>query len=148
MIPRGNPQRDDAAAPAEALGRPDPAQAARSHHRSTSAHRENTAGQAEENTEVSRLLRTLADESMGPLAGVRHLVERAAQHLDALPQPCGAANGHHLEWIARRVHAIQEDLLGIAHTITGPPAPSRRTAAAPPPDVPSAPAPADHRPVR
>ncbi|SEO73544.1 hypothetical protein SAMN05216267_103930 [Actinacidiphila rubida] len=113
------------------LPHPDQAHTARLATRSTTARHEDPAGSAETAAETGRLIRTLADEN-GPLADVRHLVEHAAHRLDGPRGFDGPAAGHRLEWIARRVHGIQEDLRGIADTIPNSANEFRRAAAAPP----------------
>ncbi|WP_234333647.1 hypothetical protein [Streptomyces viridochromogenes] len=69
-----------------------------------------SAGAADAVTQLSGLLRQLADEHTGPLSTVRGLVEHAAQRLDRLPAAYGPASAHQLELIARRLHGIQQDL--------------------------------------
>ncbi|WP_329074946.1 relaxase/mobilization nuclease [Streptomyces niveus] len=56
------------------------------------------------------ILAKLADEGSGPLAAARKLIEHTAHRLDALPGSNGAEAGHHLEWAARRLFALQQDL--------------------------------------
>ncbi|MEH0658492.1 relaxase/mobilization nuclease [Streptomyces turgidiscabies] len=86
--------------------------------------------------QFSALLKQLSDESDGPLAAVRSVVEHTAHRL---ARPDGSAQldpaRHRLEWIAGRLHGIQQDLDSTAAQL----------AAAPRRPVPS-PAPTVHRP--
>ncbi|MER5782640.1 relaxase/mobilization nuclease [Streptomyces mobaraensis] len=58
----------------------------------------------------AELLRRLAEESGGPLAAVRRQVEQAAYRVAGLPDGQGGDAGRRLEWVARRLYALQEDL--------------------------------------
>ncbi|MFI1183580.1 relaxase/mobilization nuclease [Streptomyces sp. NPDC020799] len=63
------------------------------------------------------LLRQLAEESNGPLANVRRLVERAAYQVADLPDGQGGDTGRRLEWVARRLYALQKDLHATASSL-------------------------------
>ncbi|MET9550107.1 hypothetical protein ABZY36_33090 [Streptomyces sp. NPDC006627] len=63
---------------------------------------------------LATLMYQLADETNGPIASVRGLVEQAAHRLEELPHSYGPAAGHRLEWIARRLYGIQQDLKAAA----------------------------------
>lgn len=117
---------------------PDPAQAARFAARSTAVHSEHPAGSVEAAAQLSQLLGRLADENAGPLATVRGLVEHAAHRLDGLPYAYGPEAGHQLEWIARRLHGLQQNLDAVAAALTT----ATRT---PPPAAPAPAAPASAR---
>ncbi|WP_338326688.1 hypothetical protein [Streptomyces lasalocidi] len=75
----------------------------------------------------------LADEQAGPLATVRGLVEHTAYRIARQPGAAGTDTAHRLELIARRLHAIQQDLDTTAACLVKPrvaaaPAATRRTA--------------------
>ncbi|MFH9862179.1 relaxase/mobilization nuclease [Streptomyces sp. NPDC017202] len=78
--------------------------------------------------QLARVLTQLAEEQAGPLATVRGLIEHTAHRLERQPGPAGAEAAHGLELIARRLHAIQQDLDTTAARLVQP-----RTAALPPP---------------
>jgi hypothetical protein len=109
----------------------DPAPAAHS----AAVHSRNSAASAEDAAQLSHLLRRLADEDTSQLASIRGLIEHAAHRLDDFPHTWSPETGHRLEWIARRLHGIQEDCRSIAHTLTSGPAATPRHATAPPPRV-------------
>ncbi|MGC0342719.1 relaxase/mobilization nuclease [Streptomyces sp. SLBN-8D4] len=77
--------------------------------------------------QLASVLTQLADEQTGPLATVRGLVEHTAQRIARQPGAAGTATAHRLELIARRLHAIQQDLDSTAACLVQP-----RVAAAPP----------------
>ncbi|MGW2597179.1 hypothetical protein [Streptomyces klenkii] len=60
------------------------------------------------------LLHRLAEEGNGPLANIRRLVEQAAFHVADLPDGRGNEAGRRLEWAARRLFALQQDLQATA----------------------------------
>ncbi|MGW6454402.1 relaxase/mobilization nuclease [Streptomyces sp. NPDC055078] len=60
--------------------------------------------------QLASVLMQLADEQAGPLATVRGLVEHTAHRIARQPGAVGADTAHRLELIARRIHAIQQDL--------------------------------------
>jgi hypothetical protein len=60
--------------------------------------------------QLASVLAQLADEQAGPLAAVRGLVEHTAHRIARQPSAAGADTAHRLEWIAQRLHAIQQDL--------------------------------------
>ncbi|MFI1677405.1 relaxase/mobilization nuclease [Streptomyces sp. NPDC020607] len=60
--------------------------------------------------QLASVLTQLADEQAGPLAAVRGLVEHTAHRLARQPGAAGTDTAHRLELIARRLHAIQQDL--------------------------------------
>ncbi|WP_416986957.1 hypothetical protein [Streptomyces sp. T028] len=70
--------------------------------------------------QLGELLHQLADETTGPLATARGLVEHAAHRLGALPHPDCLVTEHQLEWIARRLYGIQQDLDSVAADLTAP----------------------------
>lgn len=99
------------------------------------------------------LLGEITDGAAGLLAQVRRRIEQAAIHAADSPDLRGAGADRRLEWIARRLHGIQEDLRDIIHTLdspTPPPhlatAPSSFTRPAPAPTP--LPAPRRRTPVR
>jgi hypothetical protein len=64
--------------------------------------------------QLAQLLHQVADEATGPLATARGLVEHAAHRLGPRPYAYGPTPEHQLEWIARRLHGIQQDLHSVA----------------------------------
>jgi len=60
--------------------------------------------------QLAGVLSQLADEQAGPLATVRGLVEHTAYRIARQPGAAGTDTAHRLELIARRLHAIQQDL--------------------------------------
>jgi hypothetical protein len=76
--------------------------------------------------QLASVLIQLAGEQAGPLATVRGLVEHTAHRIARQPGVDGADTAHRLEWIARRLHAIQQDLDTTAARLVQP-----RVAAAP-----------------
>ncbi|MHA5052083.1 hypothetical protein [Streptomyces sp. SD15] len=60
--------------------------------------------------QLASVLTQLADEQVGPLATVRGLVEHTAHRIARQPGAAGTDTAHRLELIARRLHAIQQDL--------------------------------------
>lgn len=77
--------------------------------------------------QLASVLAQLADEQAGPLAAVRGLVEHTAHRIARLPGAAGTGTAHHLELIARRLHAILQDLDTTAAHLVQP-----RITAAPP----------------
>ncbi|MEU9189238.1 relaxase/mobilization nuclease [Streptomyces sp. NPDC048484] len=75
--------------------------------------------------QLASVLAQLSDEQVGPLATVRGLVEHTAYRIARQPGAAGTAHG--LELIARRLHAIQQDLDSTAACLVQP-----RVTAAPP----------------
>ncbi|MEU4347032.1 hypothetical protein [Streptomyces sp. NPDC023838] len=69
--------------------------------------------------QLATLMCQLADETNGPIASVRGLVEQAAHRLEELPHAYGPDAAHRLEWIARRLHGIQQDLETTAADLPG-----------------------------
>ncbi|MEV0446070.1 hypothetical protein AB0I84_29335 [Streptomyces spectabilis] len=61
----------------------------------------------------------LLDETFERLASMRQLAEDAAYLLSDLPYAYGPEAGHRLEWIARRLHGIQQDLAATAADLSG-----------------------------
>lgn len=61
----------------------------------------------------------LADETNGPIASVRGLVEQAAHRLEELPHAYGPGAAHRLEWIARRLYGIQQDIEATSADLPG-----------------------------
>ncbi|MFJ2021559.1 relaxase/mobilization nuclease [Streptomyces nodosus] len=72
--------------------------------------------------QLASILTHLADEQAGPLATVRGLVEHTAHRIARQPGAAGADTTHRLELIARRLHAIQQDLGITAARLAQPPA--------------------------
>jgi hypothetical protein len=60
--------------------------------------------------QLATILTQLADEQAGPLAALRGLVEHASHRIARQPGAAGTDTAHRLELIARRLHAIQQDL--------------------------------------
>lgn len=60
--------------------------------------------------QLASVLTQLADEQVGPLATVRGLVEHTAHRIARQPGAACIDTAHRLELIARRLHAIQQDL--------------------------------------
>ncbi|MGW3937394.1 relaxase/mobilization nuclease [Streptomyces sp. NBC_00024] len=77
--------------------------------------------------QLASVLTQLADEQAGPLATVRGLVEHTAHRIARQPGAVGTDTAHRLELIARRLHAIQQDLDSTAAQLVQP-----RVAAVPP----------------
>ncbi|CBG70403.1 MULTISPECIES: hypothetical protein [Streptomyces] len=77
--------------------------------------------------QLASVLTQLADEQVGPLATVRGLVEHTAHRITRQPGAVGTDTAHRLELIARRLHAIQQDLDSAAARLVQP-----RAAAVPP----------------
>lgn len=77
--------------------------------------------------QLASVLTQLADEQVGPLATVRGLVEHTAHRIARQPGAAGTDTAHRLELIARRLHAIQQDLDNTAAHLVQP-----RVAAVPP----------------
>ncbi|MFE5162953.1 relaxase/mobilization nuclease [Streptomyces sp. NPDC056697] len=77
--------------------------------------------------QLAGVLTQLADEQAGPLATVRGLVEHTAHRIARQPGAAGSDTAHRLELIARRLHAIQQDLDTTAAHLVQP-----RVAAVPP----------------
>lgn len=69
--------------------------------------------------QLATLMCQLADETNGPIASVRGLVEQAAHRLEELPHAYGPDAGHRLELIARRLYGIQQDLEATAADLPG-----------------------------
>ncbi|MGW1194516.1 relaxase/mobilization nuclease [Streptomyces sp. NPDC002536] len=63
------------------------------------------------------LLRRLAEEANGPLANVRRLVEQAAHQVANHHNGRASDAGHRLEWAARRLFALQQDLQATAASL-------------------------------
>ncbi|MFJ8697749.1 relaxase/mobilization nuclease [Streptomyces ardesiacus] len=83
--------------------------------------------------QLAGVLTQLADEQAGPLATVRGLVEHTAYRIARQPGAAGTDTAHRLQLIARRLHAIQQDLDATAAHLVQPrgaaaPAAPRRTA--------------------
>ncbi|MEV5449609.1 relaxase/mobilization nuclease [Streptomyces sp. NPDC052535] len=76
--------------------------------------------------QLASVLTQLADEQTGPLATVRGLVEHTAYRIARQPGAAGTDTAHRLQLIARRLHAIQQDLDATAAHLVQP-----RLAAAP-----------------
>ncbi|WP_326613514.1 relaxase/mobilization nuclease [Streptomyces scopuliridis] len=68
-------------------------------------------------SQYATVLDQLADEQDGPLAAVRGLVEHTAHRIARQPGAERPGTAHRLEWIARRLHGIQQDLDATATTL-------------------------------
>ncbi|MGW5442777.1 hypothetical protein [Streptomyces asiaticus] len=60
--------------------------------------------------QLACVLTQLADGQAGPLAAVRGLVEHTAHRIARQPGAVGTDTAHRLELVARRLHAIQQEL--------------------------------------
>ncbi|WP_308314218.1 hypothetical protein [Streptomyces sp. GbtcB7] len=60
--------------------------------------------------QLATILTQLADEQADPLAAVRGLVEHTSHRIARQPGAASTDTAHRLELIARRLHAIQQDL--------------------------------------
>lgn len=67
--------------------------------------------------QFAAVLTQLADEQDGPLAAVRALVEHTAHRIARQPGAERPGTAHRLEWIARRLYGIQQDLDATATTL-------------------------------
>ncbi|MFJ5546693.1 relaxase/mobilization nuclease [Streptomyces sp. NPDC093225] len=91
---------------------------------------------------IGALVRQLSDEQTSPLATVRSFFEHSAHRLAAVPGEHTRRAALRLEWAARRLYRLQQDLTAAAEDLTGPanstpatisgpahhpPAPTRRT---------------------
>ncbi|MFF8481993.1 relaxase/mobilization nuclease [Streptomyces antibioticus] len=79
--------------------------------------------------QLATILTQLADEQAGPLAAVRGLVEHASHRIARQPGTASTDAAHHLELIARRLQAIQQDLDTAATRLVQPRAVPAPTAA-------------------
>lgn len=70
-------------------------------------------------TQLATLVCQLADETHGPIASVRGLVEQTSHRLEELPHTYGPEAARRLEWIARRLYGIQQDLEATAQVLPG-----------------------------
>ncbi|MFF6911830.1 relaxase/mobilization nuclease [Streptomyces sp. NPDC012466] len=61
-------------------------------------------------SQLATILTQLADEQASPLAAVRGLVEHTSHRIARQPGAASTDTAHRLELIARRLHAIQQDL--------------------------------------
>ncbi|ALO96691.1 hypothetical protein SHL15_5627 [Streptomyces hygroscopicus subsp. limoneus] len=86
--------------------------------------------------QLATLMCQLADETNGPIASVRSLVEQAAHRLEELPHSYGPDAAHRLELLARRLYGIQQDLEATAADLPG--ASQRAAHATRPPAAPGA----------
>ncbi|WP_282695199.1 relaxase/mobilization nuclease [Streptomyces sp. CC208A] len=93
-----------------------------------------TPGVADSAERAAMLLTQVGDETSGPLAGARDVIEHLAQRLVGHPQAHVREAAHQLEWTARRLRDFQQDLTTTATTL------SRPQAAAPTPPAPGVPA--------
>lgn len=71
--------------------------------------------------QLAAVLTQLADEQAGPLAAVRGLVEHTSHRVARQPGAASTGAAHRLELIARRLHAIQQDLDATAAQLVRPP---------------------------
>ncbi|MFJ4696352.1 relaxase/mobilization nuclease [Streptomyces sp. NPDC088766] len=70
--------------------------------------------------QLATILTQLADEQAGPLAAVRELVEHTSHRIARQPGAASTDAAHRLELIARRLHAIQQDLDTTAYRLVQP----------------------------
>ncbi|MFF8997480.1 hypothetical protein ACF1GW_10270 [Streptomyces achromogenes] len=87
---------------------------------SASGRRRPTVSVPDASAQLAGVLAQLADERCGPLTAVRGLIEHTA-HRAALQPGTGSDIGHRLELIARRLHAVQQDLDATATRMTARP---------------------------
>ncbi|RSO21541.1 hypothetical protein DMH15_35185 [Streptomyces sp. WAC 06725] len=83
------------------------------HHLETSPELAALVGEYELTTDLQQLARritSLIDEQRGLLAPVRRCVEQAAHQAEGHPDAWLREAGHRLEWAARRLHTLQQDL--------------------------------------
>lgn len=71
-------------------------------------------------------------DDLGDLPRLRRFTETAAALADTQTGPASRDAQQRLEWIARRLYSIEEDLRGVAQILTRPPAAPHRSAALPP----------------
>ncbi|MGW0295421.1 relaxase/mobilization nuclease [Streptomyces anthocyanicus] len=71
--------------------------------------------------QLASVLTQLTDEQAGPLAAVRGLIEHTAHRVAHQVGTNGADTAHRLELIARRLHAVQQDLNTTAAQLAQPP---------------------------
>jgi hypothetical protein len=64
-------------------------------------------------TDLARVIAQITDEKSGPLADIRRQVEQAAVNAAASPNLRRENADVRLEWIARRLHGLQQDLRSI-----------------------------------
>ncbi|WP_318209531.1 MULTISPECIES: relaxase/mobilization nuclease [unclassified Streptomyces] len=83
---------------------------------------------------AAMLLTQVGDETSGPLAGARDAIEHLAQRLVGHPQAHVREAAHRLEWTARRLVDLQQDLTTTATVLSRP---SAVLATAPAPGVPA-----------
>ncbi|MFE2063046.1 relaxase/mobilization nuclease [Streptomyces sp. NPDC059467] len=69
-----------------------------------------SAQRSRASAQLATILTQLADEQAGPLAAVRGLVEHTSHRIARQPGSAGTDRAQRLELIARRLHAIQQDL--------------------------------------
>lgn len=77
--------------------------------------------------QAATLLAQLSDETSGPLAPARGVIEHLSQRLVGHPQAHVREAAHHLEWTARRLLDLQQDLAATATTLNSPPTPTSST---------------------
>nr|WSX75914.1 hypothetical protein OH826_19895 [Streptomyces sp. NBC_00899] len=97
---------------------------------------------------LADLIAAVTDERLGDLPRLRRFTETAAAQAGALTVPVAREAQHRLEWIARRLYGMEDDLRGIAQTLTQRPAAPRPATALPPRGHPPVSAPNPHGPVR
>ncbi|MEE4544029.1 hypothetical protein V2S66_18885 [Streptomyces sp. V4-01] len=83
--------------------------------------------------QLAGLISAITDDRLGDLPRLRRFAETAAAWAAAQTGPAAGDAEHRLEWIARRLQGIQEDLHGVAQILTEPPATPRHAAGPPPP---------------
>lgn len=83
--------------------------------------------------QLAGLISAITDDRLGDLPRLRRFAETAAAWAGARTGPVAGDAEHRLEWIARRLHGIEEDLHTVAQILTEPPATPRHAAGSPPP---------------
>jgi hypothetical protein len=71
-------------------------------------------------TDLARVIAQITDEKSGPLADVRRQVEQAAVNAATSPNLRRENADVRLEWIARRLHGLQQDLRSIIPASSAP----------------------------
>ncbi|WP_053800724.1 hypothetical protein [Streptomyces rimosus] len=92
--------------------------------------------------QLARRITNLVDEQHGMLAPVRRCVEHTAHQAEGHPDAWLREAGHRLEWAARRLHALQQDLEAATGVLATGASPDSGTPARPGPSAtppPSAP---------
>jgi hypothetical protein len=94
---------------------------------------------------LADLLAEVSDNRIGELPRLRRFTETAAALAGTQTSPASRDAQHRLEWIARRLYGVEEDLQAVAQILTEPPAAHRHSAATAPRIRPAASAPHSSR---